>query len=81
MVEDFGAGVEQWLRQRTEGVERVDADAQSLAPLVLGQEDDEALRTADLEGIQDVVYLSHTCPGSYQSGESTAAFRLETPFL
>lgn len=76
MVEDFGAGVEQRLRQRAEAVERVDADAQSLAPLVLGQQYDEALRTTDLEGIQDMVDLSHACPGSYQSSESTTAYRL-----
>ena len=59
----------------------MDSDPQSLAPLVLRQEHHEALRTTDLQGIQDMVYLSHACPGSYQPAESTTVRGLDTPIL
>ena len=60
MVDDLDSVRSEGLGESSQAVQRVDPDAKALTMLVLGEKHDEPLCAADVERIEDVVYLFHS---------------------
>jgi hypothetical protein len=93
VVDDLDAVRSERVGKGSESVERMDAHAQSLSPLVVGQKHDEALRSTDVQRVQDVVDLPHamTVPArrrevrigasSHEPNSSLARLDIQTPWV